>query len=79
MSSEKSLPTTFLSLIEKNNLLQLITFNTSATGILNLISVTKGVSAGSLEILQNYESLFNKSNLSQSNVQTGKEQVHAMT
>ena len=62
MSSEKSLATTFLSLMEKNNLLQLITFNTSATGILDLILVTKGVSAVTLEILPNYESLFNVSN-----------------
>ena len=62
MSSEKSLPTTFLSPIEKNNLLQLITFNTCSTGILDFILVTKGVSAVTLEILQNYESLFNISN-----------------
>ena len=59
MSSEKSLATTFLSLMEKNNLLQLITFNTGATGILDLILVTKGVSAVTLEILPNYESLLN--------------------
>ena len=62
MSSEKSSATTFLSLMEKNNLLQLITFYTCATGILDLILVTKGVSAVTLEILPNYESLFNISN-----------------
>ena len=48
--------------MEKNNLLQLITFNTCATGILDLILVTIGVSAVTLEILPNYESLFNISN-----------------